>query len=153
MAVEGAARDIGKPDAYLGRITEVAIAFHHPKTPIPLPSQAVASMQQDLSQHEQLLNLKLWQHYRREADPAHSMKTASVVAYAAANDGYSPDKIHQILLHDPALVKIRGRSGDQAAQNHLKIAMRLVDYKMRSPDQSPQNNKQQQSQQKTGLQL
>jgi len=147
---KGAARDIGKPDAYLERIASVAIAFHHPKAPVPLPKQAVITMQQDLAQQEQLLSLKLWQHYSREADPAHSIKTASIVAYAAAKDGYTPEKINQILQHDPALVKIRQRSGEQAAQNHLKIAMRLVDYQMRS-QQPQQINKQ--SQQKPGWQL
>lgn len=147
-----AARDVGKPDNYLERITQVAIAFHHSKSPVPLPEQAVATMQQDLAQHQQLLSLKLWQHYSRNADLSHPMKTASSVAYAAAKDGYNPDKIHQILLHDPALVKIRERSGEQAAQNHLKIAMRLVNYQMRSHQQSQQVDKQQ-SQQKLGWQL
>lgn len=80
------------------------------------------------------------------------MKIASIVAYTAAKDVYNLDKIHQILLHDPALVKIRERSGDHAAQNHLKIAMRLADYQMRSHQQPQQINKQQ-SQQKSGLQL
>jgi conjugative relaxase-like TrwC/TraI family protein len=61
-----AARDIGKSAAYLGRITEVAIAFHHPKTPTPLPEQAIASMQQDLAQHEQLSNSKLWQQLEEQ---------------------------------------------------------------------------------------
>ncbi len=61
-----AARDIGKSAAYLGRITEVAIAFHHPKSPTPIPEQAIASMQQDLAQHEQLSNSKLWQRLEEQ---------------------------------------------------------------------------------------
>jgi hypothetical protein len=58
------------------------------------------------------------------------MKIASIVAYTAAKDSYTPEKINRILQHDPALVKIRQRSEEQAAQNHLKIAMRLVNYQM-----------------------
>lgn len=80
------------------------------------------------------------------------MKIASIVACTAAKDGYSPDKIHQILLHDPALVKIRERSGDRAAQNHLKIALRFAEYQMRAHYPTQQANKQQ-SQQKPGLLL
>jgi hypothetical protein len=63
------------------------------------------------------------------------MKIVSIVAYGAAKDGYSPDKLNQILF-DPALVKIRERSGDQAAQNHLKISLRLAEYQMRAPERT-----------------
>jgi hypothetical protein len=84
-----AARDIGKSDAYLGRISEVAIAFHHPKTPTPLPEQAIASMQQDLAQHEQLSNSKLWQHHSPITDLTRPMRTDSVVAHTDAKDSSS----------------------------------------------------------------
>jgi len=87
-----AARDIGKSDAYLERIAEVAIAFHHSKSPTPLPEQAIATMQQDLAQHEQLSTSSLWQHYSQNTDPAHPMKTTSGVAYAAAKDDYTPQQ-------------------------------------------------------------
>lgn len=109
-------------------------------------------MQQDLVQHQQLLSVKLWQHYSRGADPAHPIKTASIVAYAPARDGYSFDEIRQILLHDPALVKIRQRSGDAAVQNHLKIALRFAEYQMRL-HQQPQQIYKQTCQQKPELQL
>jgi conjugative relaxase-like TrwC/TraI family protein len=42
-----AARTLGESEAYLKRIADVAIAFHHPKQPIPLPEKALEAMQQD----------------------------------------------------------------------------------------------------------
>uniref|UniRef100_UPI000D3F912F DUF3854 domain-containing protein n=1 Tax=Chlorogloea sp. CCALA 695 TaxID=2107693 RepID=UPI000D3F912F len=87
-----AARDIGKPDAYLGRITEVAISFHHSKSPIPLTQQAAATMQQDLLQHEQLLTSSLWQHDNPLTDLTRPMKTDSVVAHTATKDSSSPQQ-------------------------------------------------------------
>lgn len=99
-----------------------------------------------------MLSVKLWQHSSRDADLAHPMKTASIVAYGAASGGYSPDKFHQILLHNPTFVKIRGRSDDGAEQNHLKIALRFADYQMRSQGRSDQTYRQQ-AKQELGLQL
>jgi hypothetical protein len=84
-----AARDISKPDAYLGRITEVAIAFHHPKSPTPLTQQAAATMQQDLAQHKQLLASKSWQHHSPITDLTRPMRTDSIVAYTDAKDSSS----------------------------------------------------------------
>uniref|UniRef100_UPI000D4E7738 DUF3854 domain-containing protein n=1 Tax=Chlorogloea sp. CCALA 695 TaxID=2107693 RepID=UPI000D4E7738 len=84
-----AARDIGKPDAYLGRIAEVAIAFHHPKTPTPLTQQAAVTMQQDLLQHEQLLTSSLWQYDNPITDLTRPMRTDSIVAHTDAKDSSS----------------------------------------------------------------
>jgi len=71
-----AARDIGKSDAYLERISEVAIAFHHSKSPMPLTQQATATMQQDLLEREQLLESNsLWQHNSSITDLTRPMKT------------------------------------------------------------------------------
>ena len=86
---KGAARDIGRSDAYLERIAEVAIAFHHPKSPTSLPQQAVDSMRQDLAQHEQLLALKSWQHHSPITDLTRSMRTDSIVAHTDAKDSSS----------------------------------------------------------------
>jgi len=87
-----AAREIGRPDAYLGRIAEVAISFHHSKSPIPLTQQAAATMQQDLLQHEQLLTSSLWQHDNPITDLTRPMKTDSVVAHTATKDSSSPQQ-------------------------------------------------------------
>ncbi len=81
------------------------------------------------------------------------MKIESIVACGAAKNGYSPDKIRQILLHDPALVKIKECSGDVAAQNYLKIALWFADYQMRSRQQSYQVNYYHQHKQQRGFEL
>ncbi|MCY7286068.1 MAG: relaxase domain-containing protein, partial [Cyanobacteria bacterium CAN_BIN43] len=86
------AKDIGKPDAYLGRIAEVAIAFHHPKKPTPLSAEAIATMQQDLAQYEQLSTSSLWQHYSRNTDITRPMRTDLVVAHTAAKDSSNPQQ-------------------------------------------------------------
>ncbi len=148
-----AAKTLGKSVAYQKRIADVAIAFHHPNQPTPLPESAVVTMRRDLSQHEQQLTQKLWQHYSQNADPNRPMATAGVVAYAAMKDGYTDERLHQILEHDPQLIKIKQRAGEEAAQNHIKLAMRKAEYKVRSQKQPQQHNQQCQQKQQTGLQL
>lgn len=48
------AREISKPDSYLQRIAEVAVALHHPKVPIPLSETAMNAMQQDIDNYNQI---------------------------------------------------------------------------------------------------
>lgn len=147
-----AAKTLGESEAYLKRIADVAIAFHHPKQPIPLPEKAMSSMQQDLLQYERLLTQKLWQRYSQNADPTRPVKTAGIVAIAALIDGHSPERIQKILDHDPEVTKIRQRAGENAAQNHLAIAMRNAEYRRRSPSHPQQLGKKRQQKQEPGLQ-
>jgi len=148
-----AAKTLGKSEAYQKRIADVAIAFHHPTQPSSLLENVVVTMQRDLSQYEQQLTQKLWQHYSQNADPNRPMATAGVVAYAAMKDGHLSNTIHQILEHDPQLIKIKQRAGEEATQNHIKLAMRKAEYKVRSQKQPQQHNQQCQQKQQTGLQL
>ncbi len=50
------------------------------------------------------------------------MKTDSVVAYATAKDGYSPDKIYQILLDDLTLIE------NLTVRSHLLCTNYLLRY-------------------------
>jgi conjugative relaxase-like TrwC/TraI family protein len=86
---KGAARDIGKSDASLGQIASVAIAFHHPKKPTPLSAEAIATMQQDLAQYEQLSTSSLWQHHSRNTDITRPMRTDSTVTHTGVKDSSS----------------------------------------------------------------
>ena len=99
-------------------------------------------MQQDIVQHEHLMAPKLWQHYSQNADPKHPMKTAITVAKSAMKDGYTGQRLNWILEHDPQLVKIRQRSGELAAQNHLKIAIQNAQYSLTQHNQPAQHKKQ-----------
>lgn len=146
-----AARTLGESEVYLKQIADVAIAFHHPKQPIPLNEKALAAIQQHMKQYEQLLAQNLWQRYSQNADPTRPLKTAGIVAITAMKDNQSPEKIQKILEHDPELVKIRQRGGVNAVQNHLSIAMRNAEYQKRSPNQ--QVNTKRQHKQQPGLQL
>jgi len=136
-----AAKALGKPEQYLHRIIDIAKSFHHPTEPTPLSEKAVTAMQQDIIQHERLMAPKLWVHYSQNADPKHPMKTAITVAKSAMKDGYTGQRLNRILEHDPQLVKIRQRSGELAAQNHLKIAIQNAQYSLTQHNQPPQHKK------------
>ncbi len=139
-----AAKALGKSEAYQQRIADVAIAFHHPTQPSSLLENVVVTMQRDLSQYEQQLTQKLWQHYSQNADPNRPMATAGVVAYAAMKDGHLSNTIQKILEHDPQLAKIKQGAGEEAAQQHLKRALRNAEYRVHQPHQVNQQRQQQQ---------
>ncbi len=115
-----AARELGKSQTYLHRITEVALDFNGSK-PMELSEKAAAAMQQDLKAYRRLqLNSLppqiLWQKYSQGVTATIDAFRVKAIAQKALQDGCSVEVVTKMLLEDPYFLKIQQRLGPKKTQ-------------------------------------
>ena len=128
-----AARELGKSQTYLHRITEVAFNFNASQ-PTPLSEKAAAAMQQDLKAYRRLqLNSlppqHLWQKYSEGVTAKVDPFRVKELAQKALQDGCSVEVVTKMLLSDPYFLKIQQRLGPKKTQQLVKGAIQAAGRK------------------------
>ena len=140
-----AARELGKSQTYLHRITEVAQDFNASR-PTPLSEKAAAAMQQDLKADRRLqLNSlppqNLWQKYSEGITANIEPLRVKAIAQKALQDGCSVEVVTKMLLEDPYFLKMQQQLGTEKTQLLAKGAVQAA-LKKDSIHQRAQRQKQ-----------
>ncbi len=141
------ARALGKSQAYLHRIAEVAIGFNAAKAPQPLTPEAQATMQKDLGHHVQTQQIymtepspqMLWQKYSQIAVGKIKELKLENMARLALREGHPTQTIVQMLMLDPYFQATQRKIG---LEKTLRLAEGAV--KCARAKEQPQRQKQQQ---------
>ncbi len=97
---------LGESEAYLQRITEVAIAFHHPKQPIPLSQKSLESMQLDQQKLAYRLRYQELQRRVRQYPKFENSSTKEVdlgIALLAMKESTDPNEAGRVLAQSDQL--------------------------------------------------
>jgi DNA primase len=95
-----AAKTLNETDAYLKRIAEVGIAFHHPIQPSPLSAKTLATMQQD---REKLAYMSRYRELLHKVCKSSDLAISSTeeidvaVALTAYKESFTPKEVGRII--------------------------------------------------------